>query len=116
MAKKSQVARDEKRRAMYQKYRHRREELKAARRAAQGNPTELARIQFELAKLPANSSPTRLNNRCIVTVARALTSAGSGSRASPSARWPTRATCPASPSRAGRRPASHGGNGTDDYE
>ncbi len=67
MAKKSQIARDEKRRALHQKHRHRREELKAARRAAQGNAQELARIQFELARLPANSSPTRLNNRCAVT-------------------------------------------------
>ena len=67
MAKKSQIARDEKRRDLYQKYRHRREELKAARRLARDNPQELARIQFELAKLPANSSPTRLNNRCVVT-------------------------------------------------
>ena len=67
MAKKSQIARDEKRRALYEKHRHRREELKAARRDARGNPAELARIQFELAKLPANSSPTRLTNRCVVT-------------------------------------------------
>ncbi len=67
MAKKSQIARDEKRRELYQKYRHQREELKAARRLARDNPQELARIQFELAKLPANSSPTRLNNRCVVT-------------------------------------------------
>ena len=67
MAKKSQIARDAKRRDLYQKYRHRREELKAARRLARDNPQELARIQFELAKLPANSSPTRLNNRCFVT-------------------------------------------------
>ena len=67
MAKKSQIARDEKRRDLYQKYRPRREELKAARRLARDNPQELARIQFELAKLPANSSPTRLNNRCVVT-------------------------------------------------
>lgn len=67
MAKKSQIARDGKRRALYQKHRHRREELKAARRAARGNPQELARIQSELARLPANSSPTRLNNRCAFT-------------------------------------------------
>ena len=67
MAKKSQVERDQKRRELFEKYRERREALRAARRAARGNPQELARIQFEFAKLPNNSSPTRLNNRCVVT-------------------------------------------------
>jgi small subunit ribosomal protein S14 len=52
MAKKSILARDAKRQKMHQKY--------AAKRA------ELKRMgdQEALAKLPRNSSPTRLKNRC----------------------------------------------------
>jgi len=55
MAKKSILARDAKRQAMYSKYAAKRAELKAAG-------------DFEgLAKLPRNSSPTRLKNRCLET-------------------------------------------------
>ena len=67
MAKKSQIARDSKRRKMYVKYVEKRDALKVERKAAVGNPSELARIQFELAKLPLNSSPSRRKNRCEVT-------------------------------------------------
>lgn len=55
MAKKSIVVRDEKRARMYEKYAAKRAELKALG-DAEG-----------LAKLPRNSSPTRLKNRCIET-------------------------------------------------
>ena len=67
MAKKSQFAREAKRKALYEKYRGKRNELKTALKAAQGNPQEIMRLQLELAKLPNNSSPTRLKNRCAVT-------------------------------------------------
>jgi small subunit ribosomal protein S14 len=52
MAKKSIVVRDQKRRKMHDKYAAKRAELKALG-DAEG-----------LAKLPRNSSPTRLKNRC----------------------------------------------------
>lgn len=55
MAKKSAVARDIKRRKMYEKYAAKRAELK-----------ELGDLEG-LAKLPRNSSPTRLKNRCLET-------------------------------------------------
>lgn len=55
MAKKSIVVRDEKRRKMHEKYAAKRAELKAL------GDTE------GLAKLPRNSSPTRLKNRCLET-------------------------------------------------
>lgn len=55
MAKKSIIARDLKRRKMYEKYAAKRAELKA-----------LGDLEG-LAKLPRNSSPTRLKNRCIET-------------------------------------------------
>jgi small subunit ribosomal protein S14 len=55
MAKKSIVARDAKRRRMHDKYAAKRAELKAL-----GDHEGLA-------KLPRNSSPTRLKNRCSET-------------------------------------------------
>lgn len=55
MAKKSIIARDEKRKQMIAKYAAKRAELKAMG-------------DYEgLAKLPRNSSPTRRTNRCIET-------------------------------------------------
>lgn len=55
MAKKSIIARDKKRREMYEKYAAKRSELKKL-----GDSEGLA-------KLPRNSSPTRLKNRCSET-------------------------------------------------
>jgi len=55
MAKKSLIARDEKRRKLIAKYAKKRAELKAR------GETE------KLAKLPRNSSPTRLKNRCRIS-------------------------------------------------
>ncbi len=55
MARKSLIARDEKRRRLYEKYKAKREELKA-----NGDYEELQ-------KLPKNSSPVRLKNRCMFT-------------------------------------------------
>ncbi|HEY8999066.1 MAG TPA: 30S ribosomal protein S14 [Candidatus Saccharimonadales bacterium] len=55
MARKSNVARDLKRRKMYEKYAAKRAELKNL-----GDSEGLA-------KLPRNSSPTRLKNRCVET-------------------------------------------------
>lgn len=53
MAKKSMIARDLKRQKMHAKYAAKRAELK-----------ELGDMEG-LAKLPRNSSPTRLKNRCV---------------------------------------------------
>ena len=55
MAKKSSIARDLKRKNMHDKYAAKRAELKAL-----GD-------QEGLHKLPRNSSPTRLKNRCVET-------------------------------------------------
>ncbi len=55
MARKSLIARDEKRRRLYEKYKKQREELKA-------------NGDYEaLQKLPKNSSMVRLKNRCMFT-------------------------------------------------
>jgi len=55
MSKKSVTARNEKRQRLVEKYKARREEMKAA-----GD-------WIGLQKLPRNSSPTRLRNRCTLT-------------------------------------------------
>lgn len=55
MAKKSQIARNEKRKRMVEKYAKKRAELKAA--------GDYAGLQ----KLPLNSNPTRVVNRCAIT-------------------------------------------------
>ncbi|MGG0588406.1 30S ribosomal protein S14 [Priestia megaterium] len=55
MAKKSKIAKEEKRQALVKKYAELRKQLKE-----QGNYDELQ-------KLPRDSSPTRLHNRCEVT-------------------------------------------------
>ena len=55
MARKSNVARDLKRRKMHAKYAAKRAELK-----------QLGDLEG-LARLPRNSSPTRLKNRCVET-------------------------------------------------
>ncbi|HSX30181.1 MAG TPA: 30S ribosomal protein S14 [Candidatus Saccharimonadales bacterium] len=55
MARKSNIARDVKRRKMHEQYAAKRAELKAL-----GDHEGLA-------KLPRNSSPTRLKNRCVET-------------------------------------------------
>ncbi|ARM31599.1 30S ribosomal protein S14 [Prosthecochloris sp. HL-130-GSB] len=55
MAKKSVIARNEKRKALVEKYAAKREELKKAG-------------DYEaLSKLPRNSSPTRVRSRCVLT-------------------------------------------------
>ena len=55
MAKKAWIARNKKRKEMYEKYKDKREKLK-----------EEGKWE-ELQKLPRNSSPTRQNNRCSLT-------------------------------------------------
>ncbi len=55
MARKSLIARDKKRKKLIEKYAKKRAELKAA-----GNYEKLL-------KLPKNSSPTRLKNRCMIS-------------------------------------------------
>ena len=67
MAKKSQIARNNKRRALHEKYKERRAELKAKLRQSWDNPMVRSEIQAELQSMPRNSSPTRLRNRCAVT-------------------------------------------------
>ena len=66
MARKSNIHRDLKRRAMYEKYKDRRAQLKQQIKNAQ-DPADRQRLHWQLQQLPRNSSPTRLKNRCLVT-------------------------------------------------
>ncbi len=67
MAKKSQLARDQKRRAMHDHYKDQRAALKVKLRESVDDPQARWDAQVALQKLPRNSSPTRLKSRCEVT-------------------------------------------------
>ena len=67
MAKKSVIARNEKRQRTVHKYAERRAELKAALRNPRATDEERWEAQQALQKLPRNASPVRLRNRCHFT-------------------------------------------------
>jgi small subunit ribosomal protein S14 len=67
MAKTSMIERQKKREALVAKYAARRAELKATARNTALPMEERFTAQLKLAKLPRNSSATRLHNRCEVT-------------------------------------------------
>ncbi len=66
MASKGIINRDKRRRELYEKYKERRQQLKAELKKAWGDPQRVAEIYAELRKLPLNSSPTRLKNRDMI--------------------------------------------------
>jgi len=65
MAKKSAIARNEKRVKLANKYRKKRELLKDQMRLATGE--ERMKLQRVLSAMPKNSNPTRIRNRCALT-------------------------------------------------
>jgi len=67
MAKKSMIAREVKRQKLVDKYATRRAELKGIARDQARPMEERFKAQLKLAKLPRNSSATRLHNRCQLT-------------------------------------------------
>ena len=67
MAKKSMVAREVKRQKLVEKYAAKRAELKGIARDESRPMEERFKAQLKLAKLPRNSSATRLHNRCQLT-------------------------------------------------
>ena len=66
LARKSNINRDQKRQRLYEKHKAKRAELKQ-QLLNTDDPGEKIRINIQLQKLPRNSSPTRLKNRCAVT-------------------------------------------------
>ena len=67
MAKVSMIERQKKREKLVAQYATRRAALKETARNEDLPMEERFKARLKLAKLPRNSSPTRLNNRCQVT-------------------------------------------------
>ncbi len=67
MAKKSAIARNKKRERLVEKYAAKRAELKATLTNPETTDEEFWVAQRKLNKLPRNSSPIRLRNRCNIT-------------------------------------------------
>lgn len=67
MAKKAMIERNKKRERMIAKYAAKRAELKAILRDPNTEDEAFYAAQQKLTKLPKNSSPVRLRNRCNVT-------------------------------------------------
>ncbi|MEM6489885.1 MAG: 30S ribosomal protein S14 [Pseudomonadota bacterium] len=67
MAKVGMVEREKKRQRLVAKYAARRAVLKEIARDDERPMEERFKARLKLAKLPRNSSPTRLHNRCQVT-------------------------------------------------
>lgn len=67
MAKKSMVLRDVKRKRLVAKYAQRRAELKARIADLKGSDEDRAEAQRQLQKLPRDSNPVRVRNRCDIT-------------------------------------------------
>ncbi len=67
MAKKSMIARDVKRKELVVKYRARREALKAVIADSTTDYDRRFEAQMKLQKLPRDSSPSRMRNRCNIS-------------------------------------------------
>ncbi|NDV02268.1 30S ribosomal protein S14 [Pseudoroseicyclus tamaricis] len=67
MAKKSMIEREKKRERLVAQYAPKRAALKAIIEDKEKPVEERFKASLELAKLPRNSSPTRLHNRCQLT-------------------------------------------------
>lgn len=67
MAKKSMIARDHKRAKLIQKFASKRNELKRIMSDPNVTDEEFYQAQRKLTKMPRNSCPIRLRNRCSIT-------------------------------------------------
>lgn len=67
MAKKSMVERERKRIRTVERYKERRAELKRVISDRNTSPDDLAQALEALQRLPRDSSPVRLRNRCAIT-------------------------------------------------
>ncbi len=67
MAKKSSVAKNERRKALVLKYAAKRASLKAIAEDESLPMEERFKARLKLAELPRNSAPNRVRNRCAVT-------------------------------------------------
>lgn len=67
MAKKSSIARNQKRVRLVAQYAEKRASLKAVMANPESTDEEFYTAQRKLCKLPRNSSPIRIKNRCNIT-------------------------------------------------
>lgn len=67
MAKKSQINRDNRRRALVAKHAEKRAELRKRLKDPSVSIDEKLEIQAEFAKMPRNACATRINSRCAVS-------------------------------------------------
>ncbi len=67
MATKASVAKNERRKKIVERYRERRTELRSLVRDQRLPPEQRFEAQLLLNKLPRDSSPVRIRNRCVVT-------------------------------------------------
>ncbi len=67
MAKKSAIEKNKRRMKLVEKYASKRAELKAIIKDRSRDPEERFEAVLALAKLPRNSSPVRVRNRCMLT-------------------------------------------------
>ena len=67
MAKKAMIEREKKRQKLVERYSAKRAELKAIANDKELPAEERFKARLKLAKLPRNSAPTRLHNRCQLT-------------------------------------------------
>ncbi len=67
MATKASVAKNERRKKIVERYRERRAELRSLVRDQRLPPEQRFEAQLLLNKLPRDSSPVRIRNRCVVT-------------------------------------------------
>jgi len=67
MAKKSAIEKNNKRKAMAERYAAKREQLKAAAMDENLSLEERFKARIKLAQMPRNSAPSRVRNRCEVT-------------------------------------------------
>ena len=67
MAKKSVIARERKRQRLVAKYKEERDRLRAIMKSPTATLEKKLEAQRRLQKLPKNSAPARLRNRCQIT-------------------------------------------------
>jgi small subunit ribosomal protein S14 len=67
MAKTSKIVRNEQRKALVAKYAERRRALQTTVKSATASDEEKQAAYAQLRKLPRDSSPTRVRNRCAMT-------------------------------------------------
>jgi small subunit ribosomal protein S14 len=67
VAKKSSVARNEKRRRLAEKYAEKRQQLRGVIKDTNSSLEARAEARIEMSKLPRNANPVRIRNRCLLT-------------------------------------------------